>query len=100
MSPALPCDTEDLRAAAAQPFYGQHVIGHPSRVSPHAQATLRTEVRHMPSPLVPRGRSPTGGGCDDQLARLSTDMGTTGSSRVCQGSADRPPLHVSRYASA
>jgi len=35
MSPALPRDTEDLRPAAAQPFQGQHVIGHPSRVSLH-----------------------------------------------------------------
>ena len=34
MSPAPPRDAEDLLAAAAQPFDGQHVIGHPLRVSP------------------------------------------------------------------
>jgi hypothetical protein len=34
MSPALPRDAEDLRAAAAQPFKRQDVIGHPLRVSP------------------------------------------------------------------
>jgi len=34
MSLTLPRDAEDLLAAAAQPFNGQHVIGHPSRVSP------------------------------------------------------------------
>ena len=35
MSPALSRDAEDLRTAAAKPFEGQHVIGHPSRVSPY-----------------------------------------------------------------
>jgi prevent-host-death family protein len=34
MSPTLARDAEDLRAAAAQPVHGQHVIGHPSKVSP------------------------------------------------------------------
>jgi hypothetical protein len=32
MSPALPGDAEDLRAASAQSLHGQHVIGHPSSV--------------------------------------------------------------------
>jgi hypothetical protein len=41
MSPALPRDAEDLCAASAQPLHGQHVIGHPSRVSPGALPTLR-----------------------------------------------------------
>src|SRR5271165_3049707 len=49
MSPTLPRDAKDLRAAAAQPFHGQHVIGHPSRVSPRARARLRTDVRHGPA---------------------------------------------------
>jgi len=35
MSPALPRDAKDLCAAAAQSLHGQHVIGHPPRVSPH-----------------------------------------------------------------
>ena len=35
MSPAFPCDAEDLCAAASQFFQGQHLIGHPLRVSPH-----------------------------------------------------------------
>jgi hypothetical protein len=35
LSPALSRYTEDLGAAAAQPFKGQHVIGHPASVSPH-----------------------------------------------------------------
>jgi hypothetical protein len=34
MSPALECDAKDLGAAAAQPFQGQHIIGHLSRVTP------------------------------------------------------------------
>jgi len=41
MSPALPRDTKDLRSAAAQPFQGQHVIGHYLRVSPR-RAGLRS----------------------------------------------------------
>ena len=48
MSPALPRDAEDLRAAAAQPLKSQHVIGHPSRVSPRALATLRTASERAP----------------------------------------------------
>ena len=32
MSPAPPRDAKDLRSAAAQPFQGQHVIGHHLRV--------------------------------------------------------------------
>ncbi len=31
MGPALPRDAEDLRAASAQPFQWQHVVGHLSR---------------------------------------------------------------------
>ena len=34
MSPALERDAEDLGAAAAQPFKGQHIVGHLSRVTP------------------------------------------------------------------
>ena len=40
MSPTSPRDAQDLRPAAAQPFHGQHVIGHPSRVSPCALPPL------------------------------------------------------------
>ena len=36
MSPTLPRDAEDLRAAAAQLFQGQHLIGHSPRVLPLA----------------------------------------------------------------
>jgi hypothetical protein len=36
MSPALLRHTEDLRTAAPQSLYGQHLIGHVSRVSPRA----------------------------------------------------------------
>jgi hypothetical protein len=35
MSPALPRDAKNLCSAAAQSLHGQHVIGHPPRVSPH-----------------------------------------------------------------
>ena len=38
-SPALPRDAEDLRAAVPQSLQGEHVIGHGSKVSPHAEAT-------------------------------------------------------------
>jgi hypothetical protein len=38
VSSALPRDAEDFLAAAAQPFQGQHVIGHRSRVSPSTRA--------------------------------------------------------------
>jgi len=41
MSLALPGDAEDLRAAAAQPFQGHHVIGHSLRVSPHAGTAVQ-----------------------------------------------------------
>jgi hypothetical protein len=34
ISPALERDAEDLGAATAQPFEGQHIIGHLSRVTP------------------------------------------------------------------
>jgi hypothetical protein len=34
MSPAPARDAEDLLTATAQPFNGQHIIGHPLRVSP------------------------------------------------------------------
>jgi len=37
MSPALPRNAEDLGTAAAQPFKGQHIIGHLLRVSPSGQ---------------------------------------------------------------
>jgi hypothetical protein len=49
MSPALSRDAEDLRAAAAQPLKSQHVLGHPSRVSPRALATRQTssEVQRL-----------------------------------------------------
>jgi hypothetical protein len=50
MSPAPPCDTEDLRPAAAQPFQGQHVLCHPLRVSGRARnVPHRGTVRTMPS---------------------------------------------------
>ncbi len=50
MSPALPRHTEDLRAAAAEPFQGQHVIGHFSRVSVRARnVPHRGTVRTRPS---------------------------------------------------
>ena len=42
MSPALPRDAEDLRAATPQLLQSQHIIGHHSRISPRALATLRT----------------------------------------------------------
>src|SRR5215468_3313481 len=41
-SPARPCDAENLRAAAAQPFQGQHVNGHALNVSPHTRTAFRT----------------------------------------------------------
>jgi hypothetical protein len=43
-SPAIPRDAEDLRAAAAQALQVQHIIGHGSKVSPHAEIT-----RSLPS---------------------------------------------------
>ena len=42
MSPALLRDAQDLRAAPPQLLQGQHIIGHHSRVSPRALATLQT----------------------------------------------------------
>jgi hypothetical protein len=46
-SPALPRDTEDLRAVVPQSLQGQYVIGHGSKVSPHtgtgARGGLRTD---------------------------------------------------------
>jgi hypothetical protein len=42
VSPALPRDPEDLRAAAAEPLECQHVVGQPSSVSPRASTTLGT----------------------------------------------------------
>jgi len=61
MSPALPRDAEDLGTAAAQPFKGQHIIGHVSRVSPSGQPggldvarTVAFVARHIRSTtLVP-----------------------------------------------
>jgi hypothetical protein len=41
MSPALPRNAEDLGTAAAQPFKGQHIVGHLLRVSPSG-ATWRS----------------------------------------------------------
>jgi hypothetical protein len=50
MSPALLRDAEDLGSTAAQPFQGQHVIGHPSRVSTRARnVPHRGTVRTRPS---------------------------------------------------
>jgi hypothetical protein len=50
MSPAPPRHTEDLRSAAAQPFQGQHVFGHPLRVSVRARnVPHRGTVRTRPS---------------------------------------------------
>ena len=64
MSPALPRDAEDFRAAAPQLFQGQHLIGHSSRVSPLASTTLRTKVRRpsgtragSEAPTAARGQS-------------------------------------------
>jgi hypothetical protein len=45
MSPALPRDAEDLRAAAAESLQCQDVIGHASSVSPRASTTLGTGAR-------------------------------------------------------
>ena len=55
MSPAPPRDTEDLRSAAAQPFQGQHVFGHPLRVSARARnVPHRGTVRTRPSAVKMR----------------------------------------------
>jgi hypothetical protein len=40
MSPALPRDTEDLGAAAAESLECQHFIGHALSVSPRTSTTL------------------------------------------------------------
>ena len=50
MSPPLPGDTEDLRAAAAEPLKCQHIIGHVSSVSPRASTTLGIR-RGRPRPV-------------------------------------------------
>lgn len=55
MSPALPRNAEDLGTAAAQPFKGQHIIGHLSRVSPSGATwrvwTLPVLQRSLPTAL-------------------------------------------------
>ena len=56
MSPALRRDAEDFRAPEAQPFHGQHVIGHYSTVSPRTCWTLSmtpSAADHL-SPLLSR----------------------------------------------
>jgi hypothetical protein len=58
MSPALPRDAEDLGTAAAQPFKGQHIIGHLSRVSPSGQPGGR-DIARVAAFVARRVRSTT-----------------------------------------
>jgi hypothetical protein len=49
VSPALPRDAEDLRAAAAESLQGQRVIGHVSSVSPPSALDVESHVGRVRS---------------------------------------------------
>ena len=61
--PVLARDAEDLRAAAAQSLQCQHVIGHPSRVSPRIPATRGTGYDRGPPGTRPLSGNPETGSC-------------------------------------
>ncbi len=55
MSPALERDAEDLGAATAQPFEGQHIIGHLSSLTPRG---LEVASDHLAAGRSPAKASP------------------------------------------
>jgi hypothetical protein len=56
MCPMLPRNVENLGSTAAQILHGQHVTGHPSRVTPRARRTFVQQEEQVVIGELPPGR--------------------------------------------